>query len=53
MGAPKVSDWRKLPLSLTELCIDTTLRCGRTSPWFNSSLKYTCSIWELRTLMNI
>lgn len=31
MGAQKAaSEWRKLPLSLTELCIDTTLRCGRT-----------------------
>lgn len=25
----KAVEWRKLPLSLTELCIDTTLRCGR------------------------
>lgn len=23
-------DWKKLPMSLTELCIDTTLRCGQS-----------------------
>ena len=32
MAAQRVSEWRKLPLSLSELCIDTTLRCGRMSP---------------------
>ncbi|KAI0483025.1 DNA glycosylase [Xylariaceae sp. FL0804] len=29
----RVSEWRKLPLSLTELCIDTTLRCGQSFRW--------------------
>lgn len=29
LGMQKAVEWRKLPLSLTELCIDTTLRCGR------------------------
>lgn len=24
------SDWRKLPVSLSELCINTTLRCGQS-----------------------
>lgn len=33
MTAMKPSDWRKLPLSLTELCIDTTLRCGQSFRW--------------------
>lgn len=23
-------DWKKIPVSLTELCIDTTLRCGQS-----------------------
>ncbi|KAG7292076.1 hypothetical protein NEMBOFW57_002108 [Staphylotrichum longicolle] len=33
MGAAKAADWRKLPLSLTELSIDTTLRCGQSFRW--------------------
>ncbi|KAH8676020.1 DNA glycosylase [Xylariales sp. PMI_506] len=33
MVAPRISEWRKLPLSLTELCIDTTLRCGQSFRW--------------------
>lgn len=31
--ALRTSEWRKLPLSLTELCIDTTLRCGQSFRW--------------------
>ncbi|KAL2825313.1 DNA glycosylase [Aspergillus cavernicola] len=27
------SEWRKLPLSLSELCINTTLRCGQSFRW--------------------
>ncbi|ETS88137.1 hypothetical protein PFICI_01965 [Pestalotiopsis fici W106-1] len=33
MPSLRVSEWRKLPLSLTELCIDTTLRCGQSFRW--------------------
>ncbi|KAK6071181.1 n-glycosylase dna lyase [Seiridium cupressi] len=33
MPALKISEWRKLPLSLRELCIDTTLRCGQSFRW--------------------
>ncbi|KAK7970806.1 hypothetical protein PG996_000764 [Apiospora saccharicola] len=33
MAIGRVSEWRKLPLSLTELCIDTTLRCGQSFRW--------------------
>jgi N-glycosylase/DNA lyase len=29
----RVSEWRKLPISLAELCIDTTLRCGQSFRW--------------------
>ncbi|OOF94829.1 hypothetical protein ASPCADRAFT_208492 [Aspergillus carbonarius ITEM 5010] len=29
------SEWRKLPLSLNELCINTTLRCGQSFRWHN------------------
>lgn len=32
-SGPRISEWRKLPLSLTELCIDTTLRCGQAFRW--------------------
>ncbi|KAJ5929357.1 8-oxoguanine DNA glycosylase N-terminal [Penicillium verhagenii] len=27
------SDWHKLPVSLSELCINTTLRCGQSFRW--------------------
>ncbi|ROW05900.1 hypothetical protein VPNG_07991 [Cytospora leucostoma] len=33
MAPLETSAWRKLPLSLTELCIDTTLRCGQSFRW--------------------
>ncbi|KAK1143904.1 8-oxoguanine glycosylase ogg1 [Aspergillus melleus] len=29
------SEWRKLPVSLSELCINTTLRCGQSFRWHN------------------
>jgi N-glycosylase/DNA lyase len=28
--ALRAAEWHKLPTSLTELCIDTTLRCGQS-----------------------
>ncbi|CZR50539.1 probable N-glycosylase/DNA lyase [Phialocephala subalpina] len=33
MANLRVSEWRKLPVSLAELCIDTTLRCGQSFRW--------------------
>ncbi|KAF7932079.1 uncharacterized protein EAE97_009100 [Botrytis byssoidea] len=33
MGNLRISEWRKLPVSLAELCIDTTLRCGQSFRW--------------------
>lgn len=33
MALPQVSEWRKLPVSLSELCIDTVLRCGQSFRW--------------------
>jgi hypothetical protein len=33
MANLRVSEWRKLPMSLTELCIETTLRCGQSFRW--------------------
>ncbi|KAI1828023.1 DNA glycosylase [Xylaria intraflava] len=37
-----VSKWRKLPLSLTELCIDTTLRCGQSFRWQKINDEWNC-----------
>ncbi|KAI0514782.1 DNA glycosylase [Xylaria bambusicola] len=36
------SEWRKLPLSLTELCIDTTLRCGQSFRWQKINDEWNC-----------
>ncbi|CAG8116838.1 unnamed protein product [Penicillium olsonii] len=33
MSTGILSEWRKLPLSLSELCINTTLRCGQSFRW--------------------
>ncbi|QSZ30011.1 hypothetical protein DSL72_004529 [Monilinia vaccinii-corymbosi] len=33
MGSLRISEWRKLPVNLAELCIDTTLRCGQSFRW--------------------
>ena len=35
--------FRKLPISLTELCIDTTLRCGQSFRWKKSATSETWS----------
>ncbi|CAI4216661.1 unnamed protein product [Parascedosporium putredinis] len=45
MGAMRtVADWRKLPLSLTELCIDTTLRCGQSFRWRKFEDEWSCTL---------
>ncbi|MCJ1301991.1 8-oxoguanine glycosylase ogg1 [Hypocenomyce scalaris] len=36
MAAGRAMNWRKLPVSLSELCIDTTLRCGQSFRWRKS-----------------
>lgn len=33
MVVKRISEWRKLPVTITELCIDTTLRCGQSFRW--------------------
>ncbi|KAF5849568.1 hypothetical protein GGP41_004984 [Bipolaris sorokiniana] len=35
--ALRAAEWHKLPTSLTELCIDTTLRCGQSFRWRKSA----------------
>ncbi|KAJ5901117.1 DNA N-glycosylase [Penicillium tannophilum] len=41
------SDWRKLPVSLSELCINTTLRCGQSFRWHNiaESEEWRCVLY--------
>ncbi|PSK60526.1 N-glycosylase/DNA lyase [Elsinoe australis] len=36
MGVINLAEWQKLPMSLTELCINTTLRCGQSFRWRKS-----------------
>ncbi|PVH93215.1 hypothetical protein DM02DRAFT_541988 [Periconia macrospinosa] len=35
--AGRASEWHKLPVSLKELCINTTLRCGQSFRWRKSA----------------
>ncbi|KAJ5653551.1 DNA N-glycosylase [Penicillium lividum] len=41
------SEWRKLPVSLSELCINTTLRCGQSFRWHNiaESEEWRCVLY--------
>jgi len=36
MGGVRAAEWQRLPISLTELCINTTLRCGQSFRWRKS-----------------
>ncbi|RMX89475.1 hypothetical protein D0869_00844 [Hortaea werneckii] len=47
MGALNLAEWQKLPMSLTELCINTTLRCGQSFRW----RKNDAGVWSM-TLHN-
>ncbi|ROT37273.1 DNA glycosylase [Sodiomyces alkalinus F11] len=42
MAAAKVSAWSRLPVNLTELCIDTTLRCGQSFRWRKLNDEWSC-----------
>ncbi|KAF2750591.1 hypothetical protein M011DRAFT_416649 [Sporormia fimetaria CBS 119925] len=43
--AVRTTDWRKLPVTLTELCINTTLRCGQSFRWRKSAEdEWSCAI---------
>ncbi|KAK1758257.1 DNA glycosylase [Echria macrotheca] len=37
-----MAEWRKLPMSLAELCIDTTLRCGQSFRWKKINDEWHC-----------
>ncbi|KPM35489.1 hypothetical protein AK830_g11088 [Neonectria ditissima] len=36
--------WRKLPVSLAELCINTTLRCGQSFRWRQINDEWICTL---------
>ncbi|KAH7379155.1 DNA glycosylase [Phaeosphaeria sp. MPI-PUGE-AT-0046c] len=43
--ALRAAEWHKLPTSLTELCINTTLRCGQSFRWRNSAEdEWSCTL---------
>ncbi|KAL7901266.1 DNA glycosylase [Trichoderma sp. SZMC 28014] len=44
MAMKRIVDWRKLPVSLTELCIDTTLRCGQSFRWRKLNDEWICTL---------
>ncbi|KAF5125333.1 N-glycosylase/DNA lyase [Metarhizium anisopliae] len=44
MCIKRATEWRKLPMSLSELCIDTTLRCGQSFRWRKISDEWTCTL---------
>jgi len=43
MGALNLAEWQKLPISLTELCINTSLRCGQSFRWRKNDL----GVWSM------
>ncbi|KAI0535720.1 DNA glycosylase [Xylaria digitata] len=42
MAPIRASEWRKMPLGLTELCIDTTLCCGQSFRWRKINDEWNC-----------
>ncbi|KAF4970283.1 hypothetical protein FZEAL_10068 [Fusarium zealandicum] len=44
MSIVKLSDWRKLPVTLAELSINTTLRCGQSFRWQKINNEWTCTL---------
>ncbi|EEH42857.1 8-oxoguanine glycosylase OGG1 [Paracoccidioides brasiliensis Pb18] len=46
MSIGAFSEWRKLPISLAELCINTTLRCGQSFRWQKSGdNEWSCALY--------
>ncbi|KAJ4861123.1 hhH-GPD superfamily base excision DNA repair protein domain-containing protein [Trichoderma breve] len=44
MAMKRIVEWRKLPVNLTELSIDTTLRCGQSFRWRKLNDEWTCTL---------
>ncbi|ETN39913.1 uncharacterized protein HMPREF1541_06140 [Cyphellophora europaea CBS 101466] len=45
MASGRITEWRKLPIGLTELCLATTLRCGQSFRWKQcSDDTWACSL---------
>ncbi|KAH7170754.1 DNA glycosylase [Dactylonectria macrodidyma] len=44
MALARNSEWRKLPVSLAELCINTTLRCGQSFRWRQIKDEWICTL---------
>ncbi|OAQ99304.1 hypothetical protein LLEC1_00724 [Akanthomyces lecanii] len=44
MAINRATGWQKLPVTLTELCIDTTLRCGQSFRWRKINDEWTCAL---------
>ncbi|KAF2088246.1 hypothetical protein K490DRAFT_40434 [Saccharata proteae CBS 121410] len=45
MGNLRITEWQRLPVSLTELCINTTLRCGQSFRWRKSANdEWSCAL---------
>ncbi|WZH44723.1 DNA glycosylase [Fusarium acuminatum] len=38
------TEWQKLPVTLGELCINTTLRCGQSFRWQKINHEWTCTL---------
>jgi len=43
MGVLNLQEWQKIPIALTELCINTSLRCGQSFRWRKSDQ----GIWSM------
>ncbi|GAB0132867.1 hypothetical protein EsDP_00001289 [Epichloe bromicola] len=44
MSLGLLSEWRKFPISLSELCIDTSLRCGQSFRWRKVGDEWICTL---------
>ncbi|POR30828.1 N-glycosylase/DNA lyase [Tolypocladium paradoxum] len=44
MAIKRASEWHKLPVTFSELCIDTTLRCGQSFRWRKVNDAWTCTL---------
>jgi N-glycosylase/DNA lyase len=44
MSTGRITEWRKLPVGLTELCLATTLRCGQSFRWKQQDGTWACSL---------